>query len=141
MVLISGCLVGLDCRHDGTTEKEDKVLAALKGRPLVPVCPEQLGGLSTPRAKAEIVGGDGHDVLTRRARVVDENGRDVTPSFIKGARETLKLARLLGVKEAYLKGKSPSCGLGAIWRKGQLVQGDGVCAALLSENNIRITCV
>lgn len=141
MTLISGCLLGLDCRHDGTSEKNGQVLDALKGKPLVPVCPEQLGGLSTPRARAEIFGGDGHDVLAQRARVVDETGKDVTPAFIKGARETLKLAQLLGVKEAYLKGKSPSCGFGSIWRKGQIIQGDGVCAALLGQNGIRITCV
>ena len=141
MILISGCLVGLDCRYDGTSEKEEQVLESLKSTPLVPVCPEQLGGLPTPRARAEIVGGDGHDVLANRARVLDETGKDVTIPFIKGAAETLKLTQLLGIKEAYLKGKSPSCGSGTIWRRGQLVQGDGVCTALLSKNGIRITCV
>ena len=141
MILISGCLVGLDCRYDGTSEKNDPVLESLKSMPLVPVCPEQLGGLSTPRARAEIVGGDGHDVLARKAKVLDATGKDVTIPFIKGATETLKLTQLLGIKEAYLKGKSPSCGLGTIWRRGQLVKGDGVCTALLSKNGIRITCV
>jgi uncharacterized protein YbbK (DUF523 family) len=141
MVLISGCLVGLDCRHDGTSEKNDPILESLRGISLVPVCPEQLGGLPTPRPRAEIVGGDGHDVLARRARVIDETGRDVTSSFVKGANETLKLTQFLGIKVAYLKGKSPSCGLGSIWSKGQLVRGDGVCTALLSKNGIKITCV
>lgn len=141
MILISGCLVGLDCRYDGTSEKNGQVLESLKSVPLLPVCPEQLGGLSTPRARAEIVGGDGHDVLAQRARVLDETGKDVTLHLVKGATETLKLTQLLGIKEAYLKGKSPSCGLGTIWRKGQLVKGDGVCTALLSKNGIRITCV
>ncbi|HHT9119442.1 MAG TPA: DUF523 domain-containing protein [Candidatus Hypogeohydataceae bacterium YC41] len=141
MILISGCLVGLECRYDGTSERNDPLLEALKDRSLVPVCPEQFGGLPTPRARAEIVGGDGHDVLAQRARVMDETGRDVTLPFIKGAKEALKLSQLLGIKEAYLKRKSPSCGLGAIWRKGQLVQGDGVCTALLSKNGIKVTCV
>ncbi|MFN3466389.1 MAG: DUF523 domain-containing protein, partial [Candidatus Brocadiales bacterium] len=120
MILISGCLIGLDCRYDGATEKDERVLESLKSMPLVPVCPEQLGGLPTPRARAEIVGGDGHDVLARKAKVLDETGKDVTIPFIKGATETLKLTQLLGIKEAYLKGKSPSCGLGTIWRRGQL---------------------
>ncbi len=141
MILISGCLVGLDCRHDGASEKNDQVLEFLRNMPLVPVCPEQLGGLPTPRARAEIVGGDGHDVLAQKARGLDETGKDVTISFIRGATETLKLTQLLGIKEAYLKGKSPSCGFGAIWRRGQLVKGDGVCTALLSKSGIKITCV
>ncbi len=140
MILISGCLVGLDCRHDGASEKNDQVLEFLRNMPLVPVCPEQLGGLPTPRARAEIVGGDGHDVLAQKARGLDETGKDVTISFIRGATETLKLTQLLGIKEAYLKGKSTSCGFGAIWR-GQLVKGDGVCTALLSKSGIKITCV
>ncbi len=141
MILISGCLVGLDCRYDGTSAKDERVLEALRGEPLVPVCPEQLGGLPTPRPRAEIEGGDGHDVLAQRARVLDETGRDVTIQFLKGATETLKLVRLLNIKEAYLKAKSPSCGLGEIWRNGSLIPGDGVCTALLAKNGVKITRV
>ena len=141
MILISGCLVGMDCRYDGGNERSDRLLESLRGGFFLPLCPEQLGGLPTPRPKAEILGGDGHDVLAKKARVLDEEGQDVTAPFIKGATETLKLVRLLGIKEAYLKGKSPSCGFGGILRGGNLVKGDGVCAALLSQNHLNITCV
>ncbi len=141
MILISGCLVGLECRHDGSTEKDDDLLASLKGVNLLPFCPEQMGGLSTPRPSAEITGGDGHDVLAHKARVISEDGEDVTVPFVRGAMESKKLVRLFNITSAYLKGKSPSCGLGTIFRNGRQVEGDGVCAALLSRNGIKITCV
>ncbi|MFQ5861578.1 MAG: DUF523 domain-containing protein [Candidatus Brocadiales bacterium] len=141
MILISGCLVGLECRYDGSTEKKDSLLASLKGANLLPFCPEQMGGLSTPRPRAEIIGGDGHDVLAHKARVISEEGEDITEPFIRGATESMKLVRLFNITEAYLKGKSPSCGLGTILRNGHQVKGNGVCAALLSQNGIKITCV
>ncbi|HHT9135469.1 MAG TPA: DUF523 domain-containing protein [Candidatus Avalokitesvara rifleensis] len=141
MVLISGCLVGLECRYDGGTEKDEDLLASLRGINLLPFCPEQMGGLPTPRPRAEITGGDGHDVLARRARVVNEHGEDVTEPFIRGAMESMKLVRLFNTTKAYLKGKSPSCGLGTIFRNGRQVKGDGVCAALLSQSGVNITCV
>ncbi|MFQ5956850.1 MAG: DUF523 domain-containing protein [Candidatus Brocadiales bacterium] len=141
MILISGCLVGLECRYDGSTAKNDRLLASLRGVDLLPFCPEQMGGLPTPRPKAEITGGDGHDVLAQKARVINEEGEDITESFIRGATESMKLVRLFNITEAYLKSKSPSCGLGRIYRDGHQVKGDGVCAALLSQNGIKITCV
>ena len=78
----------------------------------IPVCPEQLGGLSTPRIAAELSGGDGHDVLAGQALVVDKNGRDVTTNFIHGARQVLAIARAQQIEHALLKARSPSCGLG-----------------------------
>lgn len=141
MILISGCLVGLGCRYDGSTEKDDDLLASLRGTDLLPFCPEQLGGLPTPRPGAEIVGSDGHDVLARKARVVNEHGEDVTEPFVRGAKESMKLVRLFNITRAHLKAKSPSCGLGVILRGGREVKGDGVCAALLAQNGVKITCV
>ncbi len=131
----------MECRYDGSTEKNDSLLATLKDSTILPFCPEQMGGLPTPRPRAEIVGGDGHDVLANRARVIGEDGEDVTMSFIRGATESIKLVRLFDITEAYLKDKSPSCGLGTIYRNGRQVKGDGVCAALLSQNGIKITSV
>ncbi len=141
MVLVSGCLVGLECRYDGSSERDDHLLALLQGTNFLPFCPEQMGGLPTPRPRAEIVGGDGHDVLAHRARVVDECGEDVTEAFVRGAMESMKLVRLFNITGAHLKSKSPSCGLGLIYREGRQVEGDGVSAALLVQNGVKITCV
>jgi uncharacterized protein YbbK (DUF523 family) len=107
----------------------------------IPVCPEQLGGLSTPRNPAEIVGGDGEDVLDGKARVMDRTGKDVTEAFIRGAYEALHLAKAVGAKEAILKEKSPSCGSCVIYDgtfQGKKKAGMGVTAALFQRHGIRV---
>lgn len=131
MRLCSACLLGIKCRYDGKDCRNEKVIELLKTEVLIPVCPEQLGGLPTPREPAEIVGGK---VLTR-------SGKDVTEEFIRGAKETLKIAKLLDVKEAILKQGSPSCGCGRIYNgtfSGKTVKGDGVTAAMLKKHGIKV---
>ncbi len=118
--LVSACLLGLRTRYDGNS-KEVAWLRRGACR-FIPVCPEQLGGLPTPRAPAEILGGDGLAVLEGRARVVNQLGEDVTPAFIRGAEEVLRLAKLYQVQGVWLKARSPSCGV---------TPKLGVCAALL----------
>jgi len=108
-VLVSACLLGVTCRHDGTSRERPELLARLNGSRLVPVCPEQLGGLPTPRIPCRIEGGTGTDVLAGRARVVDEKGLDRTENFLRGAEESVKLARKFGATKALLKSRSPSC--------------------------------
>ncbi len=111
-VLVSACLLGVACRYDGRSKPSSRLLELAGSAPLVPVCPEQLGGLATPRPAAGIVGGDGLDVLEGRARVLTvAAGTDVTAAFLTGAEETLRVARLLKVRRCILKGQSPSCGL------------------------------
>ncbi len=128
-ILISACLLGACCRYDGAS-KPQPWAAALAGRhTLVPVCPEQLGGLPTPRPPAE----------RRGDRVVTEAGGDVTDQYRRGAEETLRLCRLLGCEAAVLKERSPSCGHGRIHDgtfTGKLAAGDGVTAELLGKNGI-----
>jgi len=104
----------------------------------IPLCPEQLGGLPTPRPPAQIVGGDGCDVLAGRAWVRTGDGQDVTNAFIKGAREVLKVALLVRAERAILKDKSPSCGPERIYQRDGLVPGMGVTAALLAQNGIPV---
>ena len=99
----------------------------LNGQCWIPVCPEQLGGLATPRTPANLVGGDGHDVLAGRAAVIDANGLDVSAEFIRGAEQVLAIARAQNITLALLKSRSPSCGLG---------QPTGVTAALLLTNGL-----
>lgn len=141
MVLISGCLIGVNCKYNGKHNLREKIVAHFNGENFVPICPEQLGGLTTPRLPAEIQGGDGKDVLGGRAKVVSSDGVDVTEEFIKGANETLKIAQSLGITKAILKGKSPSCGVGKIYDgsfSDIIIHGDGVTTALLKENGIEV---
>ncbi|MBX5321732.1 MAG: DUF523 domain-containing protein [Candidatus Bathyarchaeota archaeon] len=131
MKLCSACLLGVKCRYNGKSALNRKVVALLKAEVLIPVCPEQLGGLPTPREPAEI----------RGKRVITRSGKDVTENFLRGAGQVLKLAKLFGVKEAVLKQGSPSCGCGRIYNgtfSGKTVKGDGVTAALLKKNGIKV---
>ncbi|MBI5235741.1 MAG: DUF523 domain-containing protein [Deltaproteobacteria bacterium] len=137
-MLISACLLGIRSRYDGSHALSPKAMRAIKGRCVIPVCPEQLGGLPTPRPKACIQGGTGVDVLDGRALAADENGTDVTGYFIKGATETLRIAALTGADEALLKEKSPSCGVSFIKKGRRAIKGRGVCAAMLEKNGIKI---
>ena len=140
MRIVSACLLGVKCRYDGKDASERRLLELAKRVELLPVCPEQLGGLPTPRQRAWIVGGDGWDVLSGKAKVLTENGKEVTNNFIRGAEEVLKLAKLFGATEAILKTGSPSCGLGEIREpfSEKPMRGDGVTAALLEKHGLRV---
>lgn len=127
--LVSCCLTGLPTRYDGCSKPDSRCLQMLSEYHYIPVCPEQLGGLATPRTAAELVGGNGHDVLKGQAAVITVTGFDVTPQFIAGANHILTIARAQHIKLAMLKAKSPSCGSSGII---------GVTAALLLEHNIKV---
>ncbi|MBR5381079.1 MAG: DUF523 domain-containing protein [Oscillospiraceae bacterium] len=130
-ILVSACLLGVRCRYDGAARPCPAVLKLAESETLIPVCPEQLGGLPTPREPAEIKNG----------RAVTASGRDVTESYERGAEETLRLARLYGCRKAILKERSPSCGCRGIYDgsfTGTLVPGRGFTAALLSENGVAV---
>src|SRR4030067_1598562 len=137
-IIVSACLTGALCRYDGGHRLDEKVLRLSMEDEHVPLCPEQMGGLTTPRQPSEIIGGDGDDVLDGRARVVDAEGKDVTAQFIKGAKEGLAIAKRIDVKKAVMKEKSPSCGVHRIYRNGILVSGKGVLTALLLREGIRV---
>lgn len=142
-ILISSCLCGDRVRYDGgQTPLTDRLLLALqqKGQ-LVKICPEVCAGLSTPRPPAQIIDGNGLDVLNGTATVVDIQGNDVTRFFIRGAECALSLAREFGVEMAILKEKSPSCGGHYIYDghfSSTLIPGMGVTAALLRQNHIMV---
>ncbi len=123
MILVSACLLGMKTRYDGQSKPNDACLSELDGKWWMPCCPEQLGGLSTPRSAADLRHGNGHDVLVGRAKVITCSGQDVTENFICGAAKVLHLAHLLEVEAVFLKARSPSCGLHPL----------GVTAALLEE--------
>ena len=135
--LISACLLGLPTRYDGGHNRLPSLRHLCRSCILIPVCPEQLGGLPTPRRPSEISGGGGSAVLRGEALVLDERGGDLTAPFLRGAQATLQLARLYRVDGAILKSRSPSCGAGAIYDGSfsrRLLEGDGVAAALLKRH-------
>ena len=137
-VLISSCLLGIACRYDGGHSRVEQIVTKAHEIHLIPVCPEQLGGLPTPRAPSNIVNGDGRGVLARHARVVNARGEDVTRAFLKGAQETLTLARMTGATKALLKDGSPSCGLATPYCETDTGCGLGVTAALLLSAGIEV---
>lgn len=141
-VLISACLLGLGTRYDGERrEPHPEALRLLQSAMVVPVCPEQLGGLPTPREPAEIAGGAGGDVLDGGARVLTASGADVTTQYVAGAREVLRIARLVGAGRALLADRSPSCGTCGVYDGTfghRVIDGMGVAAALLDREGIAV---
>jgi len=130
-ILCSACLLGIKCRYDGKSKPNKKVIKLSKKEILIPVCPEQLGGLATPREPAEQNG----------RKVITKSGKDVTLKFENGAKQVLKLARLFDAREAILKQKSPSCGCGKIYDgsfSGKVINGDGITTSLLKKNGIQV---
>jgi uncharacterized protein YbbK (DUF523 family) len=140
MVMVSACLLGVRCRYDGDSRPHEAVIDLARTTGVVPVCPEQLGGLPTPRAKADLRGGGGRSVVDGTARVVSEDGLDVTESFLRGARETVEVARRCRVRRAVLKDRSPSCGVSRVYVDGELVDGIGVTAAMLEREGVCVIC-
>ncbi len=137
-VLVSACLLGRACRFDGRDKLSPGLAAALDrdSAEAVPFCPEEAGGLGTPRPAAVLVGGDGAAVLDGTARVRDEQGLDVTEAFLRGARLALEEARSRGCAVAYLKERSPSCGCARVHTDGGVSAGSGVTSALLRREGI-----
>ena len=130
-ILVSACLLGINCRYKGDSRLCERIVALRKAHTLIPVCPEQLGGLATPRDPAEQQDG----------KVITRTGRDVSEQYLSGAKAALAIAQLNQVKYAILKSRSPSCGSGQIYDgsfSGRLIPGDGVCAALLKANGINV---
>lgn len=130
-LLVSACLLGIPCRYDAKEKLQDNILKLCQKHTLIPVCPEQLGGLPTPRDPSELV----------NDKVMTDHGIDVTAQFKRGAEECLKIAKINNCSIAILKERSPSCGNSQIYDgtfRGCLIPGMGVCAKLLSENGITV---
>ena len=130
-LLISACLLGIRCRYDGGRKPLERLNELMEKHVLIPVCPEVVGGLPTPRVPAERIGD----------KVIAKDGRDVTAAYEQGAQEALRLAQMTGCTHALLKERSPSCGCGVIYDgsfTGGLCKGDGMCAALLKQHGIEV---
>lgn len=141
MILVSACLLGIDCKYNGSNNDNAKVKEYLKNKAFVIACPEQLGGLTTPRDPSEIVKCDKDGTINENYKIISNKYVDVTRNFIKGANETLKIAKIYNCKEAILKDGSPSCGSNFIYDgsfTGNKIIGEGVTAKLLRDNNIKV---
>ena len=135
MILISACLVGINCKYNGSNNYNKKVFELVKNGKAIPLCPEQLGGLMTPRVPSEIKYIDG------KRYVINSNGDDVTLEFEKGANEVMKFVKAMGINKAILQMRSPSCGIGKIYSGNfdkKLVDGNGILAQILIDNGIEV---
>ena len=135
MMIISACLCGCDCKYNGKNNKNESCVELLKRGKAVLVCPEQLGGMTTPRVPSEIIKNDGN------ISVISKEGKDVSKEFKKGAKEALKIAKLVDAKVAILKDGSPSCGSKYIYDgtfSGNKIKGEGITAKLFMENGIEV---
>lgn len=135
MILVSACLAGINCKYNGGNNYNEKVFNLVKEGKAIPVCPEQLGGLTTPREPSEI------KIIDGKRYVINKEGIDVTEEFEKGAEEVLALVKKLDIKKAILQTRSPSCGRGKIYSGNfdrNLVDGNGILADLLLKNGIEV---
>ena len=135
MILVSGCLVGINCKYNGGNNLDERILNLVKEGKAIPVCPEQLGGLKTPRNPSEIQNKDG------KRFVAACDGTDVTKEYERGAEEVLNLAKKLGIKEVIFQPRSPSCGKGLIYDgtfSKNKIEGNGITADLLMKNGIKV---
>lgn len=136
MYLVSSCLAGINCRYDGKNSENSAIVELVKRGEAIAVCPEKLGGLCTPRASCEICTDEkGNKVVINKA------GEDLTSEYKKGAEKTLAIAKVLGIKKAILKSKSPSCGCKHIYDgtfSRKLIEGNGITAELLIKNGIEV---
>ncbi|MDA8145412.1 MAG: DUF523 domain-containing protein [Thermaerobacter sp.] len=142
--MVSACLVGLRCAYDGGDRSDPRAESLLRAGHVLPLCPEQMGGLPTPRPAAEITGGDGAAVLDAAARVLTAAGEDVTAAFLRGAQEAVRLAQAVGAGTALLRAGSPACGAGWIHDgsfTGRLTAGDGVAAAALRRLGLKLESI
>jgi uncharacterized protein YbbK (DUF523 family) len=139
-VLVSKCLTGEICRWDAK-QVNSPAIEQLQEFQICSICPEMGGGLPCPRPKAEIIGGDGYDVLDGLATVNDDLGNDVTGVFLQGAKIALNLVIKYDIKKAFLKEKSPSCGVGFIYNGGRPRSGVGVTTAMLFRQGVEVISV
>lgn len=139
-ILVSACLLGLKTRYNGESRANAAVLDLLRteGWTPIPVCPEQCGGLSTPRPKAEFRSGDGSSLSEGQGQIVNTIGEDVSALFLQGADLTVSIARLCRCTVALLKERSPSCGVHNIYRNGELTEGIGATAFCLKKAGLQL---
>ena len=135
MILVSACLVGINCKYSGGNNYNQKIFDLVKEGKAIPICPEQLGGLNTPRKPVEL------KVINGKRYAIDNEGNDLTENFERGALEVLNLAKDFNINKAILQPRSPSCGVNKIYSGNfdiKLVDGNGILTELLKQNGIDV---
>lgn len=135
MYLISACLVGQNCRYDGSNSRIEKLVNYVNQGKAIAVCPELLGGLTVPWEPCELI------TLKGEAKFLTKSGKDLTMAFVKGAHKTLEICLNQNIKKAILQPRSPSCGFGLIYDgtfSGKLIPGNGIASELLAKNDIEV---
>lgn len=141
MIIVSACLAGVNCRHDGKNMENVLIQKLISKRLAVPLCPEVLGGRPVPRVACEITGGTAAQVLSGAAYVRDKNGRDVTQEVLDGVKIFMKAVTRMNVTAVILKTKSPTCGRDKIYDgtfTGKMINGSGVLTAALLKEGIKV---
>ncbi|MEL7567662.1 MAG: DUF523 domain-containing protein [Dehalobacterium sp.] len=141
MIMISACLLGANCKYSGGNNKNPQLISLLKDKNVIPVCPEELGGLTTPREPAEIINGTGLEVLQDKAKICAKDGTDITKYFLKGAKKIKEIAESHHIDLAIMKERSPSCGVDKIYDgsfQGKVIPGSGVSTTLLKKMGISV---
>ena len=133
--IVSACLVGINCKYDGKNNYNKEIEKLVYDGQAIPLCPEVMGGLSTPRVPSEIIVIDGEE------RVISKEGIDVTSEFLLGAKKTLEVAQILNINTAILQKRSPSCGVYEIYdgsHTNKIIKGEGITTKLLKKHNINV---
>ena len=141
MYIVSACLCGVNCKYSGGNNKNEKCMKLLREGRAILVCPEQMGGMNTPRNPVEIVGTAKEIIEEKKGKLVDCEGNNNTESFIKGAYEVLNIVRETGINRAILKEGSPSCGCNLVYDgtfSGKRVAGKGITAYILEKEGVNV---
>jgi uncharacterized protein YbbK (DUF523 family) len=149
MIIVSACLAGFNTRYDRTNCGHPEIIELVASGKAIPLCPEQLGGLPTPRPAISFVGGDGKDLIEKfgvqlptpnsqlkTVFAIGIDGSDYSQNLINGTNEALKIAKMFNVRKVILKDGSPSCGVFRVWVNSQKTEGCGVTTAVLKKNGI-----
>lgn len=140
-IIVSACLLGRNCKYSGGNNKNLKLISLLQGKNVLPVCPEEMSNLTTPRPPAEIIGGSGEDVWSGLAKIITREGKDLTGNFLIGAKKVKDLAQETEIILAVMKERSPSCGVNQIYDgsfSGRTMSGQGVTTGLLRNLGIKV---
>jgi uncharacterized protein YbbK (DUF523 family) len=140
MVLVSACLAGLNTRYNGTNSGHPEIIEMVVTGKAIPLCPEQLGGLPTPRPVISFVNGDGNELIkgTTGVMAIGIDGNDYSQNLLRGTNEVLRIVKMFNMKKAIFKEGSPSCGVFKVWVNSEKVEGCGVTTAILKKNGIII---
>ena len=141
MYIISACLCGVNCKYNGLNNYNKECSELFQAGKAIIVCPEQLGGLTTPRIPSELTSSASDIIENRKNKVISKSGEDVTHNFIKGAEETIEIAKKINVELAILKEGSPSCGVNYVYDgtfNGNKIKGVGITTQMLIDMGIKV---